>query len=90
MAAPIRTTGGVMAPEFHVSSVGDGFTFPAERLRHFITSNAFGPRLAQALHGLADGEAIAIKTARQRIVVSRSPDGIATVRRRFRLTRDIW
>lgn len=78
-----------MAPEFHVGSVGDGFTFPAERLRHFITSNGFGPRLAHALHGLADGEAIAIKAARQRIVVSRSVNGVATVRRRFRLSRDI-
>lgn len=78
-----------MAPEFHVGSVGDGFTFPAERLRHFITSNAFGPRLVQALHGLADGEAITIKAARQRIVVSRSTNGVATVRRRFRLARDI-
>lgn len=78
-----------MVPEFHVGSVGDGFTFPAERLRHFITSNRFGPRLAAALHGLAEGEAVAIKAARQRIVVSRSTNGIATVRRRFRLARDI-
>lgn len=78
-----------MAPEFHVGSAGQGFTFPAERLRHFIASNGFGPRLAQALHGLAVGDAIAIKAARQRIVVSRSANGIATVRRRFRLSRDI-
>ncbi len=78
-----------MAPEFHVGSAGQGFTFSAESLRHFIASNAFGPRLAQALHGLADGEAIAIKAARQRIVVSRSVNGVATVRRRFRLARDI-
>lgn len=81
--------GSVMAAEFHVQSAGVGFTFPAERLRHFITSNGFGSRLATALHGLADGEAIAIKAARQRIVVSRSTNGIAMVRRRFRLARDI-
>ncbi len=79
-----------MAPEFHVGSVGVGFTFPAERLRHFIASNGFGPRLVQALEDLADGEAIAIKAARQRIVVSRSSNGVATVRRRFRLARDMW
>lgn len=79
----------MMAPEFHVGSAGQGFTFPAERLRHFITSNRFGPRLAAAIHGLADGEAIAIKAARQRIIVSRLANGVATVRRRFRLSRDI-
>lgn len=78
-----------MAAEFHVVSAGVSFAFPTERLRHFITSNAFGPRLAAALQGLAEGDAIAIKAARQRIVVSRSSDGIAMVRRRFRLARDI-
>lgn len=78
-----------MAPEFHVGSVGDGFTFPAEHLRHFIASNAFGSRLATALQFMTHGEAIAIRAARQTIIVSRSPDGIATVRRRFKLARDI-
>lgn len=81
--------GSVMAAEFHVQSAGVGFTFPAERLRHFIAANAFGSRLATALEFLTHGEAISIRAARQTIVVSRSPDGIATVRRRFRLARDI-
>jgi hypothetical protein len=78
-----------MAPEFHVGSVGQGFTFPAERLRHFIKSNAFGSRLAAALHELGTGEALTIRAARQRITVSRPVDGIAVTRRRFRLARDI-
>jgi len=78
-----------MGTEFHVSSTGQKFTFPAERLRHFITSNGFGPRLAQALHGLGTGEALTIRAARQRIIVSRPVNGIATVQRRFRLARDI-
>jgi len=81
--------GGVMASEFHVGSVGQGFAFPAERLRHFIASNGFGSRLATALHGLGNGEALTIRAARQRITVSRPVNGIATTRRRFRLARDI-
>ena len=78
-----------MAAEFHVGSTGQEFVFPAEHLRHFIASNALGPRLATALQGLGTGEALTIKTARQRITVSRPVNGIATVQRRFRLNRDI-
>lgn len=78
-----------MAAEFHVGSVGQGFTFPAGRLQHFIASNAFGLRLATALQELGNGEALTIRAARQRITVSRPVNGIATVQRRFRLARDI-
>jgi len=78
-----------MAPEFHVSSAGKVNPCPAELLRHFITSNGFGSRLAQALHGLGTGEALTIRAARQRITVSRPVNGIAVTRRRFRLARDI-
>ena len=78
-----------MTTAFHVQSAGVGFAFPAEHLRHFIAANAFGTRLATALQFLTHGEAIAIRAARQTIIVSRSANGIATVRRRFRLARDI-
>lgn len=78
-----------MAAEFHVASAGVGFGFPAEHLRHFVASNGFGARLATALYVLGAGEALTIKTARQRITVSRPVDGIATVQRRFKLSRDI-
>jgi hypothetical protein len=36
-----------------VHSAGDGFGFQSEQLRHFIASNGFGKRLADALQGLA-------------------------------------
>lgn len=78
-----------MTTEFHVQSAGVGFTFPAEHLRYFIAANAFGSRLATALQFMTHGEAIAIRAARQTIIVSHSANGIATVRRRFKLARDI-
>lgn len=70
-------------------STGEGFGFNAEQLRHFITSNGFRERLAKALYGLAMGDAVLIKAARQRIVVSRPNGNAPTIKRRFRLKRDL-
>jgi hypothetical protein len=70
-------------------STGVGFRFQPARLRHFIASNGFGTRLAKALETLGVGDALTIKAARQRLVVCRPAGNVATIRRRFRLERDI-
>jgi hypothetical protein len=72
-----------------VHSTGSGFRFRPGRLRAFIASNGFGTRLAKALETLGVGDALTIKTARQRLVVCRPTGTTATIRRRFRLERDI-
>lgn len=72
-----------------VHSTGAGFRFAPARLSAFIASNGFGARLASALERLAMGDAVAILAKQQRIVVCRPNGTAATIRRRFRLTRDI-
>lgn len=72
-----------------VHSTGAGFRFAPTRLSAFIASNGFGTRLALALAHLAMGDAVAILAARQRLIVCRPNGTAATIRRRFRLTRDI-
>lgn len=73
-----------------VHSAGDGFRFGQGRVGHFIASNGFGRRLAEALQGLAVGDALTINAARQRLVVCRPAGKSATIRRRFRITRDLF
>lgn len=71
-------------------STGEGFSFAPSRIDHFIVSNGFGARLAKALRGLTLGDAIVIRTARQRIIVAMPAEQSAVIRRRFRLQREIW
>lgn len=73
-----------------VHTVGNGFRFGPERIGAFIASNGFGKRLAEALQALDVGDAVAINAARQRLVVCRPLGNAATIRRRFRLTRDLF
>jgi hypothetical protein len=72
-----------------VHSTGVGFRFRSTQLRAFVASNGFGKRLARALETLSVGDALTIKAARQRLVVCRPVGTTATIRRRFRLNRDI-
>lgn len=72
-----------------VHSTGDGFRFRTTQLPAFVASNGFGTRLAKALEALAFGDAVTIMAARQRLVVCRPKGNVATIRRRFRLARDI-
>lgn len=73
-----------------VHSMGVGFRFRPARLGHFVASNGLGKRLAEALQTLAVGDAVLIKAARQRLVVCRPAGNTATIRRRFRLKRDLF
>jgi hypothetical protein len=78
------------AGDFVVNATGGSFHFGEQRVEAFIRSNSFGPRLANALHGLEVGEALMINGAQLRLVVSRPNGNTATIVRRFKLTREIF